>query len=298
MGTAKRVRYLVIGGSGQVGHHLLRALLEQHQDALGTAASHSVPGLVPLDIRDRASVLSLVSESRPDVVLLAAACTNVDSCEVDPPSAHIVNVLGAKYVADAVGGIGSRLVFFSSDYVFDGRAGPYSEDDATSPISEYGRQKVMAEELVALNAPDHLIIRTTVVYGWEPQGRNFVQRLVTSLREGKTAKVPGDQVGTPTYAPNLAEASLELSRLKLCGIIHVAGPAAASRYEFAVRAAQVFGLDPSLVESVPTASLKQLANRPLQAGLRTKKAATILKTKLLTYGEGLETMAREAISPS
>jgi dTDP-4-dehydrorhamnose reductase len=287
------VKSLVIGASGQVGHHLFGALVRKGQSAVGTCNTHPEPGLVPLDLRDRDSVLSLVSHVAPEVVFLAASCANVDYCELNPEPTYRINVEGAKHVTDAVRRVGARLVFFSSDYVFDGSAGPYSEDEPASPISEYGKQKLIGEHLVALHVEDHLIVRTTVVYGWEPQAKNFVQRLLRSLRERNRIQVPGDQLGTPTYAPNLAEAVVELARLPIKGVVNVAGPTLASRYEFAVSVAQAFRLDPTLIEKVPTALLQQPARRPLRGGLQVAKAAALLHTRLMGYEEALNAMAAQ-----
>src|SRR5438309_5950295 len=199
LGSPQRVTHLVIGASGQVGHHVTRVLTDQGVRVLGTASAHLQPGLAQLDIRDRCEVLRLVQKIEPEYVFLSAACTNVDYCELNPTEAYSINVLGTKNVADAVRAIGARLVFFSSDYIFDGRVGPYPEDTPGSPISQYGRQKLIGEHLVGLHVEDYLIVRTTVVYSWEPQGKNFVERLVIALRQGKPIRVPYDQISTPTY---------------------------------------------------------------------------------------------------
>jgi dTDP-4-dehydrorhamnose reductase len=285
------VRYIVIGGSGQVGHHLLRVIESHGHLAVGTCAAHPQPGLIALDIRDRDSVLALITSVLPDVVFLAASVTNVDYCELNPDVAYAVNVVGTSHVVEAVNRVSARLVYFSTDYIFDGKNGPYAEETPACPISEYGNQKLIGEHLVALNAERYVIVRTTVVYGWEPQGKNFVQRLVRTLREGARIQVPGDQIGTPTYAPNFADAVVELADLPIRGVMNVAGPALATRYEFAVSVAHVFGLDYTLIEKVPTALLKQAALRPLNAGLQVGKAVNLLHTKLMSYEEGLKAMA-------
>jgi dTDP-4-dehydrorhamnose reductase len=149
------------------------------------------------------------------------------------------------------------------------------------------------EHYIAFHACDYLIVRTTVVYGWESQGKNFIQRLVGFLREGKRVRAPYDQIGTPTYAPNLAEAVVELATLKVSGIFHVVGPEIVSRYGFALAAARTFGLNPELIESVSTQELGQVAPRPLKAGMRIGKVQGLLKTRLVGYVEGLKIMAAE-----
>jgi len=285
--------HLVIGASGQIGAHLLRQLQQVGQSASGTFYRSPRPGLFPLDLREEESVFALVRRLEPRVIYLPAGFTNVDQCEVDPGSAYAINVLGTWHAIRAANLVQARVVFFSSDYVFDGASGPYAEDEPPRPLSEYGRQKVLGELGVALNVRDYLIVRTTVVYGWEEQGKNFVQRLVASLQERKRVRVPYDQIGSPTYAPNLAAAVVELATSGAAGLFHIAGPERVSRYEFARAAAEAFKLDPALIEPVSTPELAQPAPRPLQAGLRIEKAQALWSARLLGYREGLSRMVAE-----
>ena len=133
-----------------------------------------------------------------------------------------------------------------------------------------------------------------MVYGWERQHKNFVYRLLDTLRDGKTLRVPADQVGTPTYAPDLAKAVRDLVASGARGVFHVVGPLRTSRYQFAQEAARVFGLDESLLQPVTTTGLDQTAPRPLNAGMSAEKAETALGRKLLDYREGLRVMAAES----
>ncbi|MBN1484048.1 MAG: NAD(P)-dependent oxidoreductase [Chloroflexia bacterium] len=285
--------HLVIGASGQVGEHLLRCLQQQGYRVQGTYHRHPLPGGQPLDIRQGAAVLELARRLRPAVIYLPAGWTHVDGCEQDPERSYAVNVQGTAHVVRAANAVGARLVFFSSDYVFDGAAGPYGEMDLPRPLSVYGWHKLLAEHDIALHAEAALIVRTTVVYGWERQGKNFVQRLLQDLQQGRTLRVPQDQVGSPTYGPNLAAAVLELAGAGAGGLFHVAGPALASRYAFALEAARAFGLDGALIQPVDTAALGQAAARPLQAGLRIDRARSQLRTPLLDYRQGLARMAAD-----
>jgi len=286
-------RHLIIGASGQVGEHLALAASLAEFETLGTYYSHPVEGMQQLDIRNRSDVQSLLTTVRPAVVYLPASLTNVDYCEMHPEKGYAANVIGVCNVVQAVNDIGARLVYFSSDYIFDGKAGPYHEDDPANPICEYGQQKVIAEHYVALHACDYLIVRTTVVYGWERQRKNFVCRLLSALEAGNILRVPVDQVGNPTYTPNLAQAVIELVCSGAKGVYHVVGPERVNRYEFACEAARAFGLDASLVKGVPTCELGQVAPRPLNAGMVAKKAANELKISLVGYKEGLTMMASE-----
>jgi dTDP-4-dehydrorhamnose reductase len=284
---------LIIGASGQVGEHLLRLSRRAGAEAVGTYCAHPAPGMPRLDLREPAEVRAVVKSLAPSVVYLPASLTHVDYCELHPEETYEINVSGVQNVIEAANDAGARLVYFSSDYVFDGRSGPYSEDDAPSPISEYGRQKLAAENLISAQVRDHLIVRTNVVFGWERQGKNFVFRLLNSLKAGDVVTVPADQISSPTYAPDLARAVVELSLSGAAGIYHVAGTERASRYEFACEAARAFGFVTDLIRPVTTAALGQPAARPLNAGMVVDKASARLKTPLMSYREGLKAMAAE-----
>lgn len=286
-------RHLVIGGSGQVGEHLLWCLQAKGEQAFGAYCSHARPGMYQVDVRNPAAVTELLLKLRPGIVYLAASMNDVDYCELHPDEAYEINVAALGNVVRSVNNVGAYLVFFSSDYVFDGARGPYSETDPARPLCVYGFQKVLAEHYITLHSKKYLIVRSTVVYGWESQGKNFVQRLVGRLSRGERVRVPVDQVGSPTYAPNLAEAVVELTEKGCLGLFHVVGPRLASRYDLAVAAAEAFGLDAALVEPVSTGDLGQAAPRPLKGGMVVDKARSVLATELIGYVEGLAMMAKE-----
>jgi dTDP-4-dehydrorhamnose reductase len=284
---------LVIGASGQVGCHLAAALSAAGEEVVGSAvAPTGRTGFTHLDIRDAGAVTRVIDELRPAAVYLPAALTDVDGCEERPRDSYATNVAGVANVVDAARRFGSRLVFFSTDYIFDGHGGPYEEDSPSSPICVYGWHKALAEQHVACHLDEWLIVRTTVVYGWEPGGKNFIARLTASLREGREVRVPSDQLGTPTYAPALAAGVAQLALAGVRGVVHLAGPELLSRYDFARQAARVFGLDEDLVTPVATEELGQMAMRPLRAGLRTERARELgLAEHLVAPLDGLGQMA-------
>jgi len=266
-GLARRLsRALVVGASGQVGGALCRVL----PDAAGTYRSRPAPGLRQLDASDAVAFRRALDETGARVVFYPAAEPNVDWCESHPAEAEDAN-LGPFRVA--LGVAAERDAFFvaySSDYVFDGENGPYAETDPVSPISVYGRIKVRIEqEAIAAGAA---VVRTTVVFGFERgEPRNFVLRLVRSLANGESVRVPTDQVGTPTYADDLATASGAIGGARATGVWNVAGPERMSRVELARRTAAAFDLRAWLIEPVSTAALGQVARRPLSSGLRIDK---------------------------
>jgi dTDP-4-dehydrorhamnose reductase len=282
--------HLIIGEAGQVGEHLSYATTQAGLSTVGVDFAYQDLDK-HLDIRIFDSVQSLIASARPTVVYLPAALSNVDYCELHPVESYNTNVIGVANVVRASNEVDAKIVYFSSDYIFDGLSGPYTERDTANPINEYGRQKLMAEHFVALHAYNYLIIRTTVVYGWEQQGKNFVYRLINTVKGNQTLRVPVDQIGTPAYAPNLAQVVVELANQNASGVYNVVGPERVNRYEFACEAARVFGLDENLIKPVSTSLLAQPARRPLNAGLVTDKVSAIVKIPLVGFQDGLRIMA-------
>ena len=243
----------------------------------GTCHVRTKAGLEPLDVADRAAVGAAIERHRPNTIYLAAALTAVDYCEDHEDEAGRINVQGTRNVAEAAARVGATLVFYSTEYVFDGRGGPYGEDDPISPQGAYARSKAAGEQAARDSTVDYLILRTTVVYGWDRASRNFAMQLWERLSAGDRMRVPHDQIGNPTLADFLAETSVELVRRGLAGAtVNLVGRDRVARSDFAVRLAEHLHLDSSLIEPVSTASLNQRAPRPLNAGLRTDKLASIL----------------------
>jgi dTDP-4-dehydrorhamnose reductase len=283
---------VIVGASGLVGSHLLRSGLRSGAGVGGTSR-HAGAGLLSLDVTDTATLGALLRAQRPRVVFLGAAFANVDGCERDPAGSAAVNVDAARHVARLCAELDALMVFYSTDYIFDGRSGPYGEEDAPSPVSVYGSQKAAAERFVRDILPaSHLILRTTVVYGTEPAGKNFLARLLQNLRTRTDIRVPVDQIGSPTFVNDLADASWELVGAGARGTFNVAGPDRMDRHAFALLAARVFGLDPTPIIGVSTADLSQLAARPLDAGLRVEKVERALGRRMIDATEGLTTIAR------
>jgi dTDP-4-dehydrorhamnose reductase len=257
-------RIAIIGHSGVVGSALHRAAVRGALEI--TTASRSRDADVTLDLANPAMDLKKLAGC--ETIYLCAALTNVDFCEQNIEASRSINVDGPAQIAGWCARNGAKLVFFSSDYVFDGRHGPYDENAATNPINVYGRHKAEAEDAIARILPErHAVIRTTVVFGIEAARRNFAMRLFDELRAGRAMNVPDDQIGTPTWSNALAEATLRLLRGGAHGVFHAAGPSRMSRYNFALRAAEILGLDCGLIHPVSTASLHQSAPRPFEAGL-------------------------------
>src|SRR3954453_10881228 len=243
-----RMKAVVIGGSGQIGGWLLRWLGRRGHGAVGTYATAPFPGLVPLDAADLAGAAAWLREQRADVVFYPAGFTWVDGCERDPGRARSANLEEPLNLARAAADQGARFVYFSTDYVFDGRGGPYAEDDPPNPLSVYGRSKEEAERALAEALGDAQVpVRTTWVLGPERQGKNFAYQLARTLGEGRPLVCPSDQVSNPSYGPDVARAVVALAEAGHSGLVHVAGPDWIDRVAFARALADAFGLDAGLI---------------------------------------------------
>lgn len=286
------MKILIIGASGLVGSYLFNQF-SSCETVRGTSFPESEDSYSLLDIRDREALERQFTNFLPEVVLLSAAVSNVEYCEVHELESRKVNIEGTKNVIEEIKKIKARFVFFSSEYVFDGTGGPYSEEDLPNPINEYGKQKLEAENMIKQGLDDFLIIRTTVVYGKEKAGKNFVAQLLHKLRQGKSMQVATDQISSPTYGNNLALAVRELIQKNKQGVYNIVGSKTMSRYDFALIVCKVFGLDDNLIQPVVTSRLGQRARRPLRAGLKIDKARKELETCLFSPEEGLLRMSEE-----
>ena len=291
------LRHLIIGASGLVGGHLLRALERAGEPVSGTYCSDPLPNLLHLDMKDPQEVGKVLDQIRPEVVYLPASNPNVEWCEEHPDEAYEVNVQATQRAIEAIVTHGGRAVFFSTDYVFDGRNGPYTEEATPHPMNVYGRHKLMVERFLLNTSPQSLVVRTTVVYGVEKKQKNFVYSLLKRHKNGEVMKVPVDQVSSPTYAYNAAQLTVQLALKGQAGIFNVVGKDIISRYEFALKAAEIFGLDKALIQPITTDQLNQKAPRPLRAGLLVDKAVAATDLPALGVEAGLSAFKQELETP-
>jgi dTDP-4-dehydrorhamnose reductase len=288
-----RDRSLVIGASGLVGRCLMRILQRQPNTVVGTYASHPREDLRPLDITDPTQIRECLAEISPKTIYLAAALTHVDYCEDHPEEAATRNLNGPKEIAREAARRGAKLVFYSTEYVFDGKNGPYDEEAKTAPLSVYGRTKLAAEQAIGEICADYLIVRTTVVYGWERDSTNFAMQIYQRVKAGAEMTIPDDQIGNPTLAEYLAETTVSLVDRGVIGLVNVVGKDLIPRSDFARALVRLYGGDVRRVIPVSTASLNQKAVRPLRGGLRTEKLENLLGARVMSLEESLERLKRQ-----
>ena len=247
-----------------------------------------------LDLRDREAVLRWFEDHRPSKVIHTAAMTAVDKCEEDPDLAHQINVDGTRHVIEGVKRVGARLVYISTDYVFDGQGeAPWHPTDATSPINRYGASKLEAEGVIRRELQDFAIARVSWLYG--PGGPSFFHTMAKlgKARQGggEPLRVVSDQIGAPTSTLVLAPALLALVRSATRGIFHIAPSGAVSWFEYAQWIFKSLGLQDIPIEPCSSEEFKRPAARPRNSRLDTVDFDALKLYDLGTWQEGVEAFA-------
>jgi dTDP-4-dehydrorhamnose reductase len=276
------VRALVVGASGQVGGGLMQALRARGHEATGTYTAHAVPDAWPLDLRNTDAVEHAVRFVKPDWIFCPAGLSHVDYCEDHAEEAFALNRDAPLFLGRMAQRAGAAFVYYSSDYVFDGKKGsPYVESDSPNPLGAYARSKLHGEAAAGEQA---WIVRTSWLFA--PTGHNFLLTMLRLGAERDEIAVVGDQRGSPTYAPHLAAATPELVGLPF-GVYHVAAAGDCTWADFAEAIFEEAGLE-TRVRRITTAEFGAKAPRPAYSVLRSEKEAP----KLPHWREGL----RECLS--
>ena len=269
------MKVLLIGCNGLLGQNLLRTRPAHWRvSGSGQESAPALPELLSayrsVDISKREALERAIAAEAPDWIFNAAAVTDVDLCERDPALAGLVNRDTVGWMAAS----GIPVVQISTDYVFDGEAGPYAEDAPTRPLSVYGSTKLESEALVLSASKSSLVVRTMTLWGKGKGAKtSFVDFVRHKLAAGETVRIVTDQIGNATLAEDLALGIWKLADGGHSGVFHVAGSERNSRFEWAVAIARHYGLDRDLIQPCLTADLKQAARRPLNSGLRLDKLA-------------------------
>jgi len=275
------MRIVITGSAGQLGQ-ALQAVLAGPQSGKNDLLLMDLP---EVDITDNAQVGTAISRFRPEVVIHAAAFTNVDGCETDPAMAYRVNALGTQNVALACGSSGAALVYISTDYVFDGTKNePYWEWDTPNPQSTYARSKLAGEQITQTLTDRFYIVRTAWLYS--RTGKNFCKNVLRLADERPELRFVTDEVGSPTYAPDLAEAVCKLIVHPLYGIYHFTNVGVCSRYEWAKAILELAGRADYPI--FPTQGFQRAAKVPARSELRNFCGATQLGITLRPWREALE----------
>ena len=250
------MRVLITGGAGMLGRDLQEAL--SGHDVVPTDVTS---GLRALDITDALQASAVISDVRPQVVVHAAAYTDVDGCQRDPATAFRVNADGTRNVADACAANDASLVYISTDFVFDGEKGePYDESDVPNPLGHYGASKLEGEARVREFCPEHLIVRTAWLYG--VHGKSFPSTMISLAKTGREIRVVADQIGSPTFTVDLARKIRQMVDLSLRGTCHVTNKGSCSWHEFAVTTLALAGITDVEVKPIGSGEWPSPTRRP------------------------------------
>lgn len=281
------VRWLVTGGSGMVATDLRHELESRDLEVVSVSKND-------LDVTDHEGVSALVRKTRPSVIVNCAAYTLVDDAEANEPVATAINGSGVEFLADAANRVGALLIQVSTDFVFDGKkTAPYEVNDATAPLSAYGRSKLVGEH-AARSARSHLILRTAWLFG--VHGHNFVEAIRNQVKKGTNPlRVVNDQRGRPTYTPHLAHAIIRLAQNERArGIVHYADQDECTWFDFARAIVEELGAATEVLP-VTTAEFPRPAVRPAYSVLSTERYERLTGVQPESWRDGLhEYLARRS----
>ena len=287
---------LIIGGSGLVG----RAIIQRAEDFGKVYATYystriNSEGIetCQLDVRDANRVNDVVKEIQPDIVINAAAKRNTRYCEKNPEEAYRVCVEGTKNIVNVCKNVNAKMVFISSDQVFDGTKGKYKEEDKVNPLNTYGKQKAMAEKIIKNNSDNWLIIRASFIYGWFPRRDNFVSWVVENLKNEREIQISYDQFVTPIHVENFVDILMKLLENDKKGIYHVGDGECLSKYEFVERIKETLQFNEAIIKPVSSEALNQNVVRPKNNCLDLSKIKNELDFSKYSIKNGLEILKEE-----
>ena len=279
------MRILVVGHKGMLGHDLMRVLKDKCSYLAGADCDE-------LDIREIESVRACFNGHKPDVVINAAAYTNVDGAESEEALANDVNGKGAGNVATVGRELGAKTLHLSTDYVFDGsKVGPYVEDDPVAPINAYGRSKLAGERAVLKADPGAIIARTEWLYG--KNGKNFVETILKLAKERDRLTVVDDQHGAPTWTVHLAEGLAKLANTNASGIVHTTNSGSTTWHKFALKILELAGVKGVRVDPITSDQLNRPAKRPQNSVLDGSRFASITGNPMPHWEQALGQYMRE-----
>jgi len=291
----------IIGANGFIGRSLTKVFKEKNDkyDIVNISLHNNIKNSGDLfelcDITDYTALKILFDKHHPSIVINAAAMTKPDLCEVEREECWKVNVWAVEHLIKLCNEYNSHFIHFSSDFVFDGCQSMYSEEDEANPLSFYAFSKNEADNIISAESKSYSIIRTSLVYGNAsfPVRSNFVTWVIESLKNNKNIRVNNDQFRSPTFVEDIAKATVTIAERNLKGIYNIAGPEFISVYDLAMKTAEVFELDKSLITPVTTEELNEKDKRPMQTGLNISKASIDFNFLPLDINTALNKMKNE-----
>lgn len=283
----------VVGATGYLGSRLLAAYRVQYPDCIGTSFSKSAQGLTRFDLGKPDIAPLRLRETDHEAVLIASAMTGFKPCEENRDQSRAVNVDGTLELARQCARAGLQVIFLSSDVVFAGEKGPYGDDAATAPATEYGRQKAQVERELPALAPKHLILRLSKVFGLLQGDGTLFDEMARSLSGGKPVQAAEDHVFCPTFIDDLTRAILGIQARGLNGLLNVSAPECWSRHTMATALARAMGADQSLVKKIRLYDLPGMAGRPRDTSMLCSRLTRETDASFLPLQDGIERLAAQ-----
>lgn len=285
------MKYFITGGSGLLGQRL-STVADNDDEIVLSHNANPTKNTVKCDITNLDEVKQVINREKPDVIIHCAAMTNVDLCEDEIEKAYLINGEGSGNMAQAAEEINAKIIYVSTDFVFDGQIGFYKENDTVNPLGIYAKSKYDGEVQVQKYSTNWAIARVSVLYGWHER-QNFTTWIVNQLRQNNQINIVTDQINSPTLADNAGEAMFEIARQDKNGIFHTAGNNRISRYDFTELVAEAFDLNKDLINPTTSSEFVQKAPRPQDSSLNVSKVEKELGMKMETCAESLARMAKE-----
>ncbi|MFN2438994.1 MAG: NAD(P)-dependent oxidoreductase [Chitinophagaceae bacterium] len=288
------ITILITGANGFLGSYLCE-LLTANYKIIATGKgncrlhyNHANLYYEKLDFTVEENVKEVLRKYSPEIIIHAGAMSKPDDCETNKEQAYLSNVQSTVFLLKQASLLKSFFIFLSTDFIFDGVRGMYKEEDIPGPVNYYGETKLMAENEVKKYLYQWCIVRTVLVYGHPKSGRDNILTVVAKgLQKGETLRIFDDQLRTPTFVEDLANAIKTIIEKKATGIFHVSGEDKLSPHEMAVAVANYLGFNPSLIEKIRAEDLHQPAKRPAKTGFDITKAKNELNFIPTLFSEGL-----------
>lgn len=297
------MKILVTGANGLLGQKLVKLIKDNPDHTLITTArgksrlpyADSEYTYREMDITNQQQVLDVITSEKPDAIIHTAAMTQVDDCETDRDMCWKLNVKAVEYLVEAAEQINSFFLHLSTDFIFDGANGPYLEDAEPAPVSYYGESKLASEKIVRNCSTSWAIARTVLVYGvaHDMSRSNIILWVKNSLESGKNIKVVTDQLRSPTLAEDLAMGCFLIASKKAEGVFNISGKDLLTPYDMAMKTAEYFDLDKSLIAKADASTFSQTAKRPPKTGFIIDKAKEVLGYTPCSFDEGIAIVEKQ-----
>jgi dTDP-4-dehydrorhamnose reductase len=285
------IKTAVIGASGYIGSHLFQRYRKEHQDCIGTSFSSDKPDLIPFDIRKQDIGQLNLEKTGHEAVVISSAKSNISYCENKTLDAFKVNVEGTLNQIKSLSQTSLRIVFLSTDYVFDGIEGNFDDDHQTAPTTIYGKHKKIVEDEIKSLTDDFLVLRLSKIYGQRKGDKTILDEVANLISQDKQVLAAGDQYFCPTYIEDLIDSILNIQKEDLRGYVNVCSPEVWSRYEMHKKLAKVMAKDEILVKKINLYDIPEMRGRPLNTSMICSSLTQKTRTSFIPFEDAIANVA-------